>query len=112
MQSERMSVLSVLSLSILVLSAALSLATDIPRPVQAGNGGQSSQQGWRLAQPIKHENLTIFPVVSSQDADTSAFATLDEALASGDVVITEQGNYLRRMAISPGLLNRVVAVLD
>jgi hypothetical protein len=96
MQSERMSVLSVLSLPILVLSAALSPATGIPRPVQAGNGGQSPQQGWRLAQPITYENLTIFPVVSAQDADTSAFTTLDEALASGDVVITEQGNYLGR----------------
>src|ERR1700676_2209170 len=91
-----MSVLSVLSLPILVLWAALSLATNLPRPVQAGVDGQSLQHGWRLVQPIRYENLTIFPVVSAQDVDTSAFATLDAALASGDVVITEQGNYLRR----------------
>jgi hypothetical protein len=96
MRSERMSVLSVRSLPILVLLAALNPATNFPRPVQAGNDGQSPQQGWRLAQPIRYENLTIFPVISAQDVDTSAFATLDEALAAGDVVITEQGNYLRR----------------
>jgi len=96
MQSERMRVLSVFSLPILLLLAALSMATNIPRPVRAGNGGQSAQQGWRLAQPITYENLTIFPVASAQDADTSTFTTLDQALASGDVVITEQGNYLGR----------------
>lgn len=54
------------------------------------------QQGWRLAQPITYENLTIFPVIAAQDADTSEFATLDEALASGDAIVTEQGDYLRR----------------
>jgi hypothetical protein len=95
-QRERVRVLWVLSLPILVLLAALSLAIVVPHPVQAGDDGQSPQPGWRLAQPITYENLTVFPVVSAQDADTSAFATLDEALASGDVVVTEQGNYLRR----------------
>ena len=35
-------------------------------------------------------------MVSAQGADTSAFATLDEALASGDVVVTEQGSAIRR----------------
>ena len=64
---------------------------------RAANGLPSAgPQGWRLAQPVTYENLTIFPVIASQDADTSEFATLDEALASGDVVVTEQGDYLRR----------------
>lgn len=53
-------------------------------------------QGWRLAQPVTYENLTIFPVVSAQDADTTGFATLDEAIASGEAIVTEQGDYLRR----------------
>ena len=68
---------------------------------------RSAQHGWRLAQPVTYENLTIFPVVAAQDADTSDFATLDEALASGDAVVTEQGNYLRRSregASAPNLL--------
>ena len=54
------------------------------------------ENGWRLGSPATYENMTIFPVLSSQDADTSDFATLDEALASGDALVTEQGNYLRR----------------
>jgi hypothetical protein len=57
---------------------------------------QSSPALWRLAQPVTYQNMTIFPVVSAQNADTTNFATLDEALASGDVVISEQGNYIRR----------------
>ena len=56
----------------------------------------AAPQGWRLAQPITYENLTIFPVIAPQDADTNEFATLDEALASGEAVVTEQGDYLRR----------------
>jgi hypothetical protein len=52
--------------------------------------------GWRLAQPVTYENLTVFPVLSAENADTSEFATLDDALASGAAIITEQGNYMRR----------------
>jgi hypothetical protein len=35
-------------------------------------------------------------VVAAQDADTSEFTTLDEALASGDAIVTEQSNAMRR----------------
>ncbi len=62
-------------------------ATGMPAP---------GSNGWRLLDPVSYENLTIFPVVTSHDGDTSDFATLDEALASGDAVITEHGNYMRR----------------
>jgi hypothetical protein len=55
-----------------------------------------SGQGWHLANPISYENMTVFPVLAGHDSDTSGFATLDEALASGDAIVTEQGNYLRR----------------
>ncbi|HKN61470.1 MAG TPA: DUF6569 family protein [Candidatus Acidoferrales bacterium] len=51
---------------------------------------------WRLAQPVTYENLTVFPVVSTEEADTSGFATLDDALASGAAIVTEQGSYMRR----------------
>jgi len=55
--------------------------------VAAGGGTD-----WRLAEPVTYENLTIFPVVSSEVADTQGFETLDEALASGDAVVTESGS--------------------
>jgi hypothetical protein len=47
---------------------------------------------WRLLEPVTYENLTVFPVVSSGDHDTNAFLTLDEGLATGEVVIREQGS--------------------
>src|SRR5262250_3320556 len=47
---------------------------------------------WRLLDPITYENLTVFPVVASIDRDTSAFLTLDEGLATGEVVVREQGS--------------------
>ena len=46
---------------------------------------------WRLGEPIRYENLTVFPVFSRQTADTASFATLDESLSTGQVLITEGG---------------------
>jgi len=54
------------------------------------DGGISSNQ-WRVADPIRYENLSVFPVVSRQSADTASFATLDESLSAGQVIITEGG---------------------
>lgn len=59
-------------------------------------GERPAGNGWRLLEPITYENLTIFPVVSSHEADTTAFLTLDEGLSSGDVVVSEQGADIMR----------------
>lgn len=109
---------------ILIAATLILLAVTIPAEnfgsgVDAsapGPGGGPS--GWRLASPVRYQNLSIFPVVSSQDLDTSGFATLDAALESGDVVISEQSEYLRRTrdgrippSFSPGpQVNQLVLV--
>src|SRR5437016_455920 len=46
---------------------------------------------WRLLDPVVYENISIFPVVSSQSQDTSPFLTLEEGLATGEVTVAEQG---------------------
>jgi len=46
---------------------------------------------WRLLDPVTYENISVFPVVSSQSQDTSAFLTLEEGLAAGEVTVAEQG---------------------
>jgi hypothetical protein len=79
-----------------LLGAAIPAAHVSPIAAASNELPPAAPQGWRLAQPITYENLTIFPVIAPQDADTSEFATLDEALASGEAVVTEQGDYLRR----------------
>jgi hypothetical protein len=58
-------------------------------PAQKFGGGGASE--WRLAEPVRYENLTVFPIVSRQVADTAGFATLDEGLSSGEVVVSEGG---------------------
>jgi hypothetical protein len=92
-------VFGVLALTVLAFAAGVILMTNVDTNVRAASGSagdEKSAQGWRLGEPVTYENLTVFPVLAAQQADTSGFATLDEALASGDAIVTEQGNYLRR----------------
>jgi ARG and Rhodanese-Phosphatase-superfamily-associated Protein domain len=46
---------------------------------------------YRVLAPIRHGNLTVFPVVTAIAHDTREFLTLDEGLRSGEVVVTEAG---------------------
>ncbi|MFZ1203139.1 MAG: DUF6569 family protein [Candidatus Acidiferrales bacterium] len=66
------------------------------RSAAAAPAGGGSGAPWTIGAPITYQDLTIFPVISSQNADTSEFETLDEALRSGDAIISEQGGYMRR----------------
>jgi hypothetical protein len=56
----------------------------------------SGAANWRVGSPVTYETLTVFPVLSSMEANTGTFETLDAALASGDAVVTEQGDAMRR----------------
>ena len=69
--------------------ALLALAVIIPC-LRAGE--TSAGSNYQVLGPIRHGNLTIFPVVSSHSHDTSEFLTLDDGLRSGEVVVTEAGN--------------------
>ena len=51
-----------------------------------------SEGDWHLLDPITYENISIFPVVSSNGQDTSSFLTLEEGLATGEVIVREQGS--------------------
>jgi hypothetical protein len=51
-----------------------------------------SDGDWRLLTPITYENISVFPVVTGSTSDTSHFLTLEEGLASGEVLVSEQGN--------------------
>jgi hypothetical protein len=85
------------SLGISLSFAALLVTTTLGAGARtSGENRPPTAQGWRLTQPITYKNLTIFPVVSSEEVDTSAFRTLDDALASGDAIVAEQGRYLHR----------------
>jgi hypothetical protein len=47
---------------------------------------------WRLLDAVNYENISVFPVVSSYSQDTSPFLTLEEGLATGEVLVREQGS--------------------
>src|SRR3981081_235017 len=85
---------------------------------QAMAGEVTGASGYKALEPIRHGNLTVFPVVSSKSYHTGEFLTLDEGLRSGDVVVTEYGNVrgLIRRHPSPAVqrdgaqVNRLVLV--
>jgi hypothetical protein len=47
---------------------------------------------WRILDPVTYENISVFPVVASYGQDTSTFLTLEEGLATGEVVVRERGS--------------------
>ncbi|MGB7683644.1 MAG: DUF6569 family protein, partial [Candidatus Acidiferrales bacterium] len=66
-------------------------------PMKTAAGGPDS---WRLGEPVRYKNMTVFPILSKTNADATGFETLDEALASGDVLVTEHGSEILRRSRS------------
>jgi hypothetical protein len=59
-------------------------------PVRAGETPPAP--GYKVLDPIRHGNLTVFPVVAAKTYPTSEFLTLDEGLRSGEVIVAEAGS--------------------
>src|SRR6266852_4803175 len=91
---ERFTMSSIFAGALLGLSSLASLGSVWMPSGGAGapGGAPGKTNGWRLGDPVTYENLTIFPVLSGESARTSGFATLDEALSTGDAVISEEGS--------------------
>lgn len=65
----------------------------------SGREGQekaAGMQDWRIMEPVAYETVSLFPVLARSAADTSGFITLDEGLASGEVVVAERGGEVLR----------------
>ena len=73
-----------------VVVVLVGLAVVIPCLLPAGE--VSAGTGFQVLAPIRHGNLTIFPVVTTNAHDTHEFLTLDEGFRSGEVVVSEAGN--------------------
>ncbi len=65
------------------------LVMENQRPAWAGEVAPAA--GYKVLEPIRHGNLTVFPVVAAKSYPTAEFLTLDEGLRSGEVVVTEAG---------------------
>jgi ARG and Rhodanese-Phosphatase-superfamily-associated Protein domain len=73
-----------------VLLFLVGFAVFHQRLVRAGE--TIATPGYKVLEPIRHGNLTVFPVVAAKSYPTNEFITLDDGLRSGEVVVTEAGN--------------------
>jgi hypothetical protein len=91
-----------LVLAVLMISAGVVLVDR-----NDAQAGEVTASGYKVLEPIRHGNLTVFPVVAAKSYPTGEFMTLDEGLRSGDVVVTEAGNVqgLIRRHTSPVIRN-------
>jgi len=85
------SFLNAMTSSLLGITTLGALAFVWVTPGSSKGTPATPEGGWRLLDPVKHENISIFPVVSASAQDTSVFLTLDEGLSSGEVLVSEQG---------------------
>ena len=74
----------------LVTMTVMTALLALPLGPGRGEAGETWSTYKALA-PIRHGNLTIFPVVTSQSHDTNNFLTLDEGIRSGEVIVSEAG---------------------
>src|SRR5579864_4554160 len=77
--------------SSIALIAALGGLSFISAAPNSSKPPASPPEGdWRILYPVTYENISLFPVVGGSQ-DTSSFLTLEEGLATGEVLVTEQG---------------------
>jgi hypothetical protein len=87
-----------LVVAVLLMMAGLVVVDQ--RVAQVAQAGElTPAPGYKVLDPIRHDNLTVFPVVAAKSYPTGEFITLDEGLRTGEVVVTEAGNV-------PGLIRR------
>jgi hypothetical protein len=89
----------------LAASAVMAAVAWLPR-MTARAGEVPSIAGYKVLDPIRQGNLTVFPVVAETSHDTHEFLTLDEGIRSGDVVVTEYGNVQPLMRRREGVIPR------
>ena len=76
-----------------IIVAALGLVVLVLVPCFKARAGQTAAASdYQVLSPIRHGNLTVFPVVAARSHDTREFLTLDEGLHSGEVVVSEYGS--------------------
>jgi hypothetical protein len=73
---------------LIVVATAGGFVCAAPHKAKAS---QHPEGDWRILDPVVYENIAIFPVVSGSSQDTGSFLTLEEGLASGDVIVSERG---------------------
>ncbi|HWX93762.1 MAG TPA: DUF6569 family protein [Terriglobales bacterium] len=100
-------------LGTMVLAVAAGLVVGAQHEARAGELPETSD--YKVLAPIRHGNLTVFPVVGSASHETGGFLTLDEGLKSGEVEVTESGSVrgmIRRRPHDGGVVQPTYPVHD
>src|SRR5258708_7060483 len=79
---------AITALAAIATLGGLAFVWAAPHPRKAASRAEGD---WRILDPVVYENIAIFPVVSGSSQDTSSFLTLEEGLASGEVIVSERG---------------------
>ena len=79
---------TITALAAIATFGGLAFVWAAPHPHKAASRAEGD---WRILDPVVYENIAIFPVVSGSSQDTSSFLTLEEGLASGEVIVSERG---------------------
>src|SRR6266478_2301681 len=78
---------AITALAAIATLGGLAFVWAAPNPHKAASRAEGD---WRILDPVVYENISIFPVVSGSSQDTSSFLTLEEGLASGEVIVSER----------------------
>src|ERR1700720_3910626 len=80
-----------ITISVLAVIATFGGLTFVSAASHSSKASQHPEGDWRILDPVIYENISIFPVVSGSSQDTSSFLTLEQGLASGEVIVSERG---------------------
>ena len=100
-----------LATMVMVIAGGLVLGTRY----EAKAGEVPSGSDYKVLAPIRHGNLTVFPIVAAASHETGGFLTLDEGLKSGEVEVTESGRVggmIRRRPPQGGIIQPTYPVRD
>ena len=81
-------------ISIFVVSVAFAASGRQMERSRLQGGAKTSS--WKILEPVTYENMSVFPVVTSNTRSTDEFITLDEGLPSGAVTVSERGAEIMR----------------
>jgi hypothetical protein len=77
----------------LALAVGLTMAGFVILNQRDARAGEvTAAPGYKVLDPIRHGNLTVFPVLATKSYPTGEFLTLDEGLRSGELEVSEAGH--------------------
>jgi hypothetical protein len=78
-----------------VLALLLVVAVGVAPLAKTRIAPTPESERWQALDPVVYSNLALFPVTTAPGHSSNGYLTLDEGLASGEVVVSELGTLVR-----------------